>query len=203
MAEVSPHETESHYRERPLGLYESATIDSNIDLRESNLGIATLLKGLDRNTVEFLIGRSNDKNDTELLKNTSDEKRFRDHASYAQWFEKGRTPYALTNEEDGLLALIWFGEKQPPRDTETIPHDNWHTVAFRSYGPFRGSGLMVPLSQRVFDEYSAEHPFVSYWLEVNTDNKPAKKLYEKLGFGPKKSYSASRRSIMELPEWRN
>ena len=136
-------------------MYDRAVIGST----ESRDGESfDIVIGLDRALIEQLIKYSLDEGDAELQKHTSDLKRFGE-GSYEEWFSKGRTPYALVSHENVLAALAWFGPKPIGRkslrylseaelkEEYSQPAGDAHTVVYRSYGPFRGKGLMTKFMQ--------------------------------------------------------
>ena len=99
--------------------------------------------GLDRALVAELKSRSLDLHDTEIQKNTSDRERFGE-GSYEEWYAKGRTPFALVEQNTGALAaLVWFGPKplgrkslrhlSPEELAEECrqPDTGWHTIVYR------------------------------------------------------------------------
>lgn len=164
----------------PLSLYETAKVAT----LEGNDGTPfTIVAGLDETLVAKLKKKSLDKSDTELVKGTSDYKRFGE-GSYEAWFEKGRIPFAAVTDAGNLAAVIWFGKDEPPELTNgyAFPDREWETIAFRSYAPYRGVGIMTPMSMFVAEMHDQTSPERRLWLEVNVDNEAAKHLYHKLGF---------------------
>lgn len=158
----------------PLPLFSShklGTISSK-DGREF-----TLVMGLDEDLAAQLKERSLDVSDTELMENTSDKKRFGD-GSYEEWYAKERFPFALVDTEGKLAALMWFG----PANTPDNAGGEWDTIAWRSYPPYRGAGLMRVFSDRVLAEHEHMFPERRLWLETHVGNQPALALYRKVGF---------------------
>lgn len=140
-----------------------------------------MVAGLDRNLVRQLKQYSLNVNDAALQAGTSDHRRF-GTGSYKEWYAKGRIPFALVDDADRLAALIWVGPRPFPSDIEYKSSGEWDTVAFRSYEPYRGKGLMTHFGNAVlalFDIYRAGRKL---WLETNADNAAGLRLYEKLGF---------------------
>ena len=138
--------------------------------------------GLTREHVAELKAHALDEGDEELQNNTSDRKRLGEGA-YDAWYAKGRTPFALVHEQSGkLAALAWFGAEvfegapKPPHGKE------WHTVAYRSYVPFRGKGLMKGFGRFSMDYYLALQPHAALWAGVHADNAPSIGLAEALGY---------------------
>jgi RimJ/RimL family protein N-acetyltransferase len=138
--------------------------------------------GLTKEHVAELKAHALDESDAELKNNTSDRKRFGEGA-YEAWYAKGRTPFALVHEQSGkLAALAWFGAEtfegapKPPNGKE------WHTVAYRSYVPFRGTGLMKGFVMFAMNTYLVLQPHAALWAGIHADNAASIGLGEALGF---------------------
>jgi RimJ/RimL family protein N-acetyltransferase len=156
--------------------------------------------GLDKLLIEQLIAYSRDMTDANLQKNTSDNKRFGE-GSYEEWFKKERTPYALVNSTGELAALAWFGPKPLGRkslrylteaelkEEHAQVKGDAHTVVYRSYGRFRGRGLMHPFMKFAITDYKERHPSVRLWAGVSTHNEASVALATKLGFVFSEEYS--------------
>jgi len=165
----------------PLPIYESVKIKDD--------GEFSIFIGLDKKLVEQLKKYSADESDTELQKNTGDRKRFGEGA-YEDWYAKDRTPFALIHNPTGSMAgLAWFGPKPLGKKsmkfegTEEIRiESNWHAIAFRSYAPFRGRGLMKNFAKFVINFYLKEFPNVILWAGLNDKNTAVFKLNTELGF---------------------
>jgi hypothetical protein len=156
----------------------------------------TLYLGLDKGMVAQLKERSLDASDTEIQNNTSDRKRFGE-GSYEEWYAKDRVPFALIHEKTGALAaVVWFGPKPLGRKSlkylsaEELARegkddaDNWHTLAYRSYPPFRGTGLMRVFIEHAMDVYRMHFPHAHFWTIVDAKNAGSVALSTKLGFTP-------------------
>ncbi len=175
----------------PLDLYHSVPVAELISRDNVYFEIYV---GLDEKMVGELQKHSLDDSDEEL-KVTSDRERF-GIGSYVQWYEKGRVPFALVHSATRELAAIsWFGPKALGRkplkhlseterlqDERELEVDDWHTVTYRSYKPFRGKGLMKEFVGFTLDEYAARYPGARFWEGVNSDNPASIALAEKLGF---------------------
>lgn len=144
----------------------------------------TVLAGLDEKLVAQLKEKSLDMSDTELQHNTSDKARF-GTGSYEAWYAKDRTPFAAVDASGNLAAIIWFGADMPPAlvgGTQYPTQEKWDTIAFRSYAPYRGAGLMGAMSAFVIEMQKRTRSAYRLWLETNVDNIPGQGLFHKLGF---------------------
>lgn len=134
--------------------------------------------------------------DPEIKKYTSDSKRFASRDSFLEWQRQGRIIYTLVDEQQNLLGIIWFGQKDPP----ILLNANF-TFAIRIYGSARGQGLSQEFMKTAFDDLlknQTDSHIVGFWLETSTDNYTAIHTYEKFGF---KSVSLlDGRNIMLLPQ---
>lgn len=156
------------------------TFDIFLGLNEA---IATRLKMLSLN-----------KDDESLQENTSDYERF-GKGSYEEWYSKSRVPFVLVHRNSGnLAALVWFGPK--PLGRKSLKHltaeelaqehkvesGDWHTIVFRSYPPFRGTGIMKEFAKAVTDIYLKYFPNAKLWAGVGRRNASSVILAEKLGY---------------------
>jgi RimJ/RimL family protein N-acetyltransferase len=156
--------------------------------------------GLDTALIEQLIAYSLDESDVDLQQHTSDRQRFGE-GSYEEWYGKGRTPYALVSGDGTLAALAWFGPKPIGRKSlrylsEAELKEEYaqaagdaHTVVYRSYGAFRGRGLMSGFMQFVIQDYKMRHPDAKLWAGVSSHNVASVALAKKLGFVYSEEYS--------------
>jgi RimJ/RimL family protein N-acetyltransferase len=174
----------------PLARYESHHIGS----AENNDESFDIFLGLDEKMVTRLRELSLDLRDTALQENTSDFIRFGEEG-YEKWYAKGRAPFALVHRNtDALAALVWFGPKPLGRKSlkhlsaeelkkeNTVGSDHWHTVVFRSYPPFRGTGIMTRFARAATDVYMNYFPNAILWAGINRSNPASIKLAEKLDF---------------------
>jgi GNAT superfamily N-acetyltransferase len=164
----------------PLALYSSeqvATVTGKAGV------LYSVVLGLDQSLARELKEKSLDTSDAELQRNTSDYTRF-GTGSYEKWYAKGRVPFAALDSDGHLAAVIWFGPDDfPQMQGVRLPAPGkWDTIAFRSYAPHRGTGIMSPFSAVVVEMHDRLAPDRILWLETNTDNEPGKALYRKLGF---------------------
>lgn len=130
----------------------------------------SVYEGLTDALIDELTLRSLDETDIELREQTSDKTRFAEGA-YASWLRKERYPYALVDANGKLAALIWYG-----------PEGGEDTIAFRSYPPYRGAGLMGDFSRFVLERFREQRPGRALSLKTNSGNEAGIRLYEKLGF---------------------
>ena len=72
---------------------------------------------------------------------------------------------------------------------QSDPADNWHTIVFRSYPPFRGKGLMKNFALFAMDIYKKHFPNAIFWLGTNDMNKGMRKLGSELNFEPDENAS--------------
>ena len=172
----------------PLPLYASETIAyaKSSDGEEFEITI-----GLDKKAAEEIKKHALDENDGELLKNTSDRKRFGD-GSYEEWYAKGRMPFGLIHKKTGILAAFFYGG-QKDLDGES---GEWHTFGYRSYKPFRGKGLMKDFSKFAMKIYSEKYPGARYWLRVTPGNEASLALAQSLGFSVSEKHPGDAGSLI-------
>jgi len=118
--------------------------------------------------------------DSDIKKFTSDTKRFNSKESFFEWQRQGRIIYTLVDEQQNLLGIIWFGQKDPP-----ISINANFTFAIRIYGSARGQGLSQGFMKVAFDDLQKNqtHSHITgFWLETSVDNFAAIHTYEKFGF---------------------
>ncbi|MBU2158971.1 GNAT family N-acetyltransferase [Patescibacteria group bacterium] len=179
--------------ELPLPLYESHIVGL-VNLPDGE--VLSVYAGLSKEHVEKLQAHARDMEDVELQNNTSDYRRFVEN-SYEDWYKKERTPFALIGANGQLAALIWFGPEKMPIESDT---DSWDTVAFRSYAPYRGKGIMTPFGLFAISKYIELRPGRSIWLETGPSNEAAVHLYKKLGFTEHSYQGHADRLLMTFTE---
>ena len=172
----------------PLPIYHSVHIADAIAKDGAEFDIFI---GLPKQYVEQLKKLSLDKSDAELQDNTGDRERF-GKGSYEEWYNKNRTPFSLVHKQnDTLAALVWFG----PRPLFT-GGNNWHTIGWRAYKPFRGKGLMKVFTQFSIDFYKENVPNIKLWIASEKDNLSSRKLAQDLGFQVSEEVSEDNSIIM-------
>jgi RimJ/RimL family protein N-acetyltransferase len=154
-----------------------------------------IVAGANRAIVEQLRRLSLDESDSAVQDHTSDRKRFGE-GSYEDWYAKDRVPFCLVHTETGALAAFaWWGPKPLGRqsmkhlsgadaavDEKTLDAAGWHTLSYRSYPPFRGTGLMKGFVGVTMEAYVRANPGAKFWTITDTENIPSIKLAEALGF---------------------
>lgn len=154
----------------------------------------TLYAGADEKIVTELKKKSLDESDAELDQATSDRKRFGE-GSYEDWYKKERTPFSLIHTSTGALAAFaWYGPK--PLGRKSLKHlseeelaiegsqekSEWHTIVYRSYPPFRGTGIMKDFVKTTMDIYKKSVPDIKLWAGIQETNPSSVALAKKLGF---------------------
>jgi RimJ/RimL family protein N-acetyltransferase len=130
--------------------------------------------------------------DEVIGKFTSDKERFKNKEAFLEWKNKGREIFTLTNKNNDLLGIIWFGFKElPKRDyREEIDLKNYKiSFAIRIYGEARGKGLALDFMKKSLK-------MKGIWLEVSDGNLAAKNLYTKFGFRQVSSVDKNNKIIM-------
>ncbi|MBX9765039.1 GNAT family N-acetyltransferase [Patescibacteria group bacterium] len=193
----------------PLGLYESIPIADAVSKDGDSFMVVA---GLDRHMAEQVKHYSLSEDDLELQENTSDKKRF-GKGSYEDWYSKGRTPFALIHEKsESLTAICWFGPKplgaksmkylsETEREAEkelAREAEDWHTISYRSYNPFRGKGHMRGFVQFCIDTYLKANPHVKLWAIFNSKNEGSIALAAKLGFSPRAEVSHPEEHLLTM-----
>lgn len=175
----------------PLPIYETIEIAEAVSENKEKFKIVV---GLDKELVKQLEKYSGDESDTNLQKYSKDRQRFV-LGSYEDWYKKIRTPFALVHKKTGVMAaMIRFGPE--PLFGQV---DNWHTIGWRSYGPFRGKGFMKIFTDFTMDVYLQKFPDIKFWITVKKENAGSVKLAEGLGFAADKEKS-QRESEIENKE---
>ena len=159
----------------------------------------TIKKGLSEKQISQLIEYAAT---DEGLKFTSDPKRFKDKETFDEFSKEIMAYYALTNEADDLLGIIWFHDLDLYLNKEN-PSEYGISFAIRLYGEARGKGLAQPFTEEVMEDFKdseeyKSHPHKKIWLAVSPENEPAVKLYHKLGFNDLKIDEEHHKLLMIL-----
>ncbi len=176
----------------PIFIYTAITIGS---LRGKDGEEFEIVMGLDTDLVAQLKEKSLDETDIEIQNNTSDRVRFGE-GSYEEWYSKDRVPYALVHTQTkALAALVWFGPKplgrkslkhlsaeERAQDERLMDAGDWHTVVYRAYRPFRGTGLMKTFLKFTMDIYRSLYPHSKIWAGIYAENPVSIGLVTSLGF---------------------
>jgi RimJ/RimL family protein N-acetyltransferase len=163
-----------------LELYESKVLATF----ESNGQTYTIRAGLSRDMADQLVSYAKDEHDEALNKNTHDRERFVEKG-YDKWYlDKEPIPFALVDGEGKLAAIVWFSTSDMPEEVRMESDDakQWDTIGVRSYGDFRGAGLMTPFLQFAFQMYARSRPGRSVWAITNKENGAMQHLLSKFSF---------------------
>lgn len=162
----------------PIPLYQAVPIADATQNEETFL----IVIGLDWDLVRQLKAYSLDESDTAIQEQTSDRKRFGE-GLYEAWYQKDRAPVALVHSGTGVLAaLLWFGPETFKNAPPLEGKKEWHTIAYRSYAPYRGRGLMKDFARFALKTYRAFRPQAVLWAGIHTGNAASAGLAGKLGF---------------------
>ena len=131
-------------------------------------------------------------NDTEVIDQTSDAKRFADRASLERWLGKGggRIIYTLADEQDNLCGIVWFGKEQMPKHDFIRDFDNEKygiTFAIRTYSGARGKHVSGKFMVGAIEDFIKRDFYKStsnkgIWLETGESNIKARASYEHNGW---------------------
>lgn len=166
--------------------------------------------GADKEVAEQLRAKSLDKTDTDIQSDTSDRQRFGE-GSYEEWYSKDRTPFVLMHDATKqLAAFVWFGPKPLGRKSLKYLSESelqvegsqvaaeWHTISYRSYPPFRGTGIMTPFVTFAIEQYRSLQPGVRIWAGIDATNPTSVGFIKKLGFTLDESVSDHERQVFIL-----
>lgn len=118
------------------------------------------------------------KNDPAITRFTPRDstERFSTLDTATSWYErKSPTIYSLSQAAE-LAGVIWYS--QNPRDDL----DADYTFAIRMYTLARGKGLAASFMELCENDFRNTVQPNGVWLETDSDNTPAKSLYQKLGY---------------------
>lgn len=159
-----------------------------IKILESINGFDLFLWITDKN-IEELINYSLDKKDTELLDNTSDEKRFSSIQKVKNWYnDDNRYVFTLVNKKWELAWIWWWRPSNLPAIKKIFSQEiyneiiankeNFHTSGIRIYPNFRGKWLAKNLLKSE-NYYSYIFPDCYMSIDIESDNIPSQKSYER------------------------
>lgn len=112
--------------------------------------------------------------------------RFADHEALDKWRAGGREIYWLLGDQNDLAGIIWYGKKPFPLDID-LPEKPGETFAIRLYDGYAGHHLAVPFMRQSLRLHVAAardrgEPVPGIWLETDTDNPAALKVYGRFGY---------------------
>jgi RimJ/RimL family protein N-acetyltransferase len=98
----------------------------------------------------------------------------------------------------GRKSLKHLSPDERAQDERQMDSGNWHTIVYRAYKPYRGTGLMKAFVGFCMQTYCGLYPRANIWTGIFADNPASKMLSEKLGFSVLESASdaASHETIM-------
>lgn len=174
--------------------------ESEGTISTKELGVLTIASGISEEQIAQLIDYSNE--DLDVIKNTDDQRRFKDRNAFNEWLKKGRKFFTLVDKEKKLLGIIWYGRKdipQRPEYTERIDISKYnYTLAIRLYWKARGKHLAEKFMRITFDFFMKSPPddFKGLWLETSTGNVSAVKAYRSFGYKDASTSSQEGRILM-------
>lgn len=145
--------------------------------------------GISHQQIKQLINFS--KTDKLIKRFTSDPKRFESMQAFKKWQKKKRKIYTLTDKNNNLLGLVWFGKKFFPKNQNLIKKIDTKkygiTLAIRLYHEARGKGIAHIFLAKALKHYKTTQEYKNIsskgiWLGTDKSNLRAKKTYLKLGF---------------------
>lgn len=109
--------------------------------------------------------------------------RFSSLSTYQSWYQAGKFVYVLEDRDHHLFGVAWFS--YDPQTIRGVTYD--FTFALRLYGSARGVGLAKPFSKAISAHFftTADYlnsPHRGTWLRTGSDNLPAIKTYQSLGY---------------------
>ncbi len=172
-------------------------IPSDEELKPLILNIAT---GHDEQLEQQLFRKSQE---PDILKYTPKDatKRFGSSEMFDAWKAGGRELYWLLGKDKDLAGVIWYGKKAPPKQID-MPEQPSETFAIRLYDGYSGHHLAVPAMRQTLRIHaeaaqSRGEPVPGIWLETDTDNPAAFKVYTRFGYH--EVYRDNERVTMVLP----
>lgn len=147
--------------------------------------IVSIGTGNDEGMEQQLIEKSRQPN---ILKYTPKDaaQRFGSKEMFESWRSGGREVYWLVGSDNDLAGIIWYGKKAFPLKTD-LPEMPSETFAIRIYDGYSGHGLAVPAMKQTLALHAKAaqargDKVAGIWLETDTDNPAALKVYTRLGY---------------------
>jgi ribosomal protein S18 acetylase RimI-like enzyme len=146
-------------------------------------------EGISNNQIDQLVKFANE--DEQIVKLTSDFRRFRTREMADQWFTEVKPQvYVLEDQNQNLKGIIWFDDLPILKDEYTVNFDITEyqlTFAIRLYDDARGKGLAKNFFEECLrrlkeSDYYKKLECKGLWLTTKPENIGAIALYEKLGF---------------------
>jgi len=141
-------------------------------------------EGLDAQLADQLVDASKQPHIREYCPNDA-ASRFASLDKVTAWQAKGRLSLPLVRKlGDGTLSLAgfgWMGPGKPgPDEPEIVGAAT--TFAIRLYKEAAGQGNALPYTKAIVQANQALYGDTGVWLEAWSDNVPALRTYEKMGF---------------------
>ena len=154
-------------------------LEADNPLSQNNLSLYRVdADQLDLKFIDQIIEKSRQPHVMKFEKHEDAEGRFKDRGSYKGWAEKRRVIYLLSDPNDDLAGIIWFGGRQNPNI------DSRYTLTFgiRLYEGYLGKGLSKPLMSVSHGDITKVLPDRYIWLDYDEDNFIAGKAYTSFGY---------------------
>ena len=105
------------------------------------------------------------------------KERFPDSQAAHRWQSGSKRAIYSLFQDDNLAGIVWFTyHPRPDLDAD-------YTYAIRMYELSRGKGLAYDFTRAAQTDFTVSDGYKgAIWLETNSDNAPARKLYEKFGY---------------------
>ncbi|MDD3302859.1 MAG: GNAT family N-acetyltransferase [Candidatus Gracilibacteria bacterium] len=157
------------------------------------IGDLDLYLGIRKEFIDDLIKFSTNLEDTSLVNNTGDLKRFSSLEKFEKWYnDEDRFLFTLVGEEKKLAGIWWARPSKLPTITQItdneIAHEvinnekDSHTSGIRIYPDFRGKGLAKVILKTSTYFYRKIFPNAYICVDVDKNNIPSQKTYEKNGY---------------------
>lgn len=131
-----------------------------------------------------------------IKKFTSDEKRFKDLATFGTWSKHTPDKFVFVDEEANLIALVWFSHKKIP--IIGFQGYDW-SLALRVYAKVRGRGLAKEFLNLALNSFRRQFPDRKLWLTTSFNNLAAIQTYEKFAFKKVSQANENGKILMVLP----